>query len=471
MLRPVRHDATNLTQRSRPDTNPGGLVRAEGLEPPRLSPLEPKSSASTNSATPARGCASRRPPGRGSISCGARGAAKKFGRAPSRAGRWRERVSGRERFSGGCPSAMAPVMRFSSRTHLTRRAFAAGLGATLLDLRAGACAQALAPEAGGFMALTAAPKRMKLHPEASVEAGLWTLNGELPGSVLRVRHGDELRVRFRNRTERPLALHWHGVRNVNPMDGIGGLTQPPVPAGQDFDYRFTPPDAGTYLVRPVVIGGSAEPTERGLSAILVVEEREPAKIDSEHVLLVDDWRLNPDGSLAPFGNALEAATTGRLGNWLAVAGKQAPNLIEAAPGSRLRLRLLNACNARLMRIRFDELKAYVIAVDGQPTDTFEPLRSTLPFSPGSRYDLLIDLPPQPGAKGALTALIGQGAPLLTVTTTGEPAAAKRPALPAIAPLAPNKLLPPAIKLQDATRRDLVIAGGARRGANGEPVFD
>src|SRR5205085_2022085 len=133
------------------------------------------------------------------------------------------------------------------------------------------------------------------------------------------------------------------------------------------------PDAGTYLVRPVVIGGSAEPTERGLSAILVVEEREPAKIDSEHVLLVDDWRLNPDGSLAPFGNAGEAGTTGRLGTWLAGAG--------------------------------------------------------------------------------------------------EAAAAQRPALRAIAPLPPNKLLPPAIKLQDPTRRDLVIAGGARRGANGEPVFD
>jgi hypothetical protein len=29
------------------------LVRAEGLEPPQLSSLEPKSSASTNSATPA----------------------------------------------------------------------------------------------------------------------------------------------------------------------------------------------------------------------------------------------------------------------------------------------------------------------------------------------------------------------------------------------------------------------------------
>ena len=39
------------------------------------------------------------------------------------------------------------------------------------------------------------------------------------------------------------------------------------------------------------------------------------------------------------------------------------------------------------------------AVDGQPTDTFEPLRSTLPFAPGSRYDLLIDLPAEAGVKG------------------------------------------------------------------------
>src|SRR5450759_3847715 len=32
-----------------------GVVRAEGLEPPRLSSREPKSRASTNSATPAKG--------------------------------------------------------------------------------------------------------------------------------------------------------------------------------------------------------------------------------------------------------------------------------------------------------------------------------------------------------------------------------------------------------------------------------
>src|SRR3954454_13482296 len=74
-----RPDRANRPETPKPEA---GLVRAEGLEPPRLSPLEPKSSASTNSATPARGCASRRPPGRGSISCGTGGAAKKFARGP-----------------------------------------------------------------------------------------------------------------------------------------------------------------------------------------------------------------------------------------------------------------------------------------------------------------------------------------------------------------------------------------------------
>jgi hypothetical protein len=40
-----------------------GVVRAEGLEPPRLSSREPKSRASTNSATPAKGASPPKPAG------------------------------------------------------------------------------------------------------------------------------------------------------------------------------------------------------------------------------------------------------------------------------------------------------------------------------------------------------------------------------------------------------------------------
>ena len=352
---------------------------------------------------------------------------------------------------------------------LTRRSLAAGLALALIGSGRPARAQAGASGAAeGWRTLSAAPRRMKLHPAAEAEAELWAFDGQVPGPVLRLRHGEELRLRLQNRTDRPLSLHWHGVRNLNAMDGVGGLTQPPAGPGQDFEYRFSPPDPGTFLIRPNVLGRSAEAAERGLTGLLLVEEREPPRVDREVVLMVDDWRLNPDGSLAPFGDPLEAATMGRLGNWLAPNGKNGPERLEAPPGARIRMRIANLCNARTMRIRFDDLRVYVVAVDGQPTESFEPLRATLPFPPGSRYDLLFDMPAEVGRKGTVSALVGQGsAPLLAVEAAGE--VPKAP-LPPIAALAPNRLLPAAIKLQDATRRDVVIGGGAQRGPGGSPVY-
>src|SRR5574338_966455 len=50
-LAPEFYDINNRGAAARPGD--GRLVRAEGLEPPRLSSLEPKSSASTSFATPA----------------------------------------------------------------------------------------------------------------------------------------------------------------------------------------------------------------------------------------------------------------------------------------------------------------------------------------------------------------------------------------------------------------------------------
>lgn len=345
----------------------------------------------------------------------------------------------------------------------TRRAVAASLGATLVTLGRPARAQLRPTEA---RTLAAAPMRLRLRPEPAPEIDALALEGSVPGPVLRVRQGEEARFGFHNRTERPLSLHWQGVRLANAMDGLGGLTQEPVAPGGTFEYRFTPPDAGTFLVRPLVIGGSAEAAERGLSALLLVEEKDPPRVDQDVALVIDDWKLGPDGTLAPFGDLLERASTGRLGGYLAVGGAEAPRTIQAPPNARLRLRLANACNARSMRIRFDGLKVYVAAIDGQPTDTFEPLRSTLPFAPGTRYDLFVDLGPDPGAKGSVVALLGPGIPLVTVEAAGEPLKPKPP----IEALAPNRLLPPEIRLQNAARRTVTIAGGAARGPDGQLTF-
>jgi FtsP/CotA-like multicopper oxidase with cupredoxin domain len=304
--------------------------------------------------------------------------------------------------------------------------------------------------------LTAAPGQARIRPEPAPETPVWAFDGQAAPPVLRVKLGEAVRLRLENKTERPLSLHWHGVRNRNAMDGVGGVTQAPVAPGGSFLYEFTPPDAGTSLIRPLVVGGSSEPAGRGLSGLLVVEERKPPVVDREVPLLLQDWRLEPDGTLAAFGQVAFAASAGRLGNVLTVNGRPAPELVEAAPGTRLRLRLANACNARATRIRFDGLKAWVAAVDGQPTDTFEPLRATLPFPPGTRYDILLDVPGASEPAGSVVALIGQGMPLARIVPKGDPV----PARPAVAPIGENPLLPPEIKLQNAFRRDVAIAGGA-----------
>lgn len=305
--------------------------------------------------------------------------------------------------------------------------------------------------------LVAGPATARLKPEPAKETALWSFDGKAAPPAVRIKLGETVRLRVENKTERPLSLHWHGVRNQNAMDGVGGVTQPPIPPGADFTYVFTPPDAGTFLIRPLVVGGSSEPSGRGLSGFLVVEEKTPPAVDRDIALLLQDWRLDDEGGLLAFGQVTFAASSGRLGNLATVNGRPLPEAIEARPGSRLRLRLGNACNARPTRIRFDGLKVYVAAVDGQPTDTFEPLRATLPFPPGTRYDLLMDLP-SAAASGSITALIGNGLALATITTTGDPVTEKRPP---IGPIGDNKLLPPEVRLQNAVRRDITITGGAK----------
>jgi len=351
---------------------------------------------------------------------------------------------------------------------ITRRALTAGLATSLIDLPRAGWAQ----EAGSsIQEFTARPHKLRLRPDAAGEVEAWTFNGSL-APVVRVKQGADLRLKVRNETALPLSLHFHGVRGPNSMDGVGGLTQESVAPGQTYDYRLTPPDAGTFLIRPCVPGGSAEPQERGLSGLLIVEEANPPQVDQDLALLIDDWGLNDDGSLAPFEKSGETAPAGRLGSWLSLNGKPTPQRFEAPPGGRLRLRLANACNARAMRLRFDGLKAYVIGADGQPTSTFEPLRASLPFAPGTRYELLVDLAPEAGTTGAVTAMLGNGLPLLEIATAGE----KRPTLPAIAPLPANTKLPETIKLQNASRKDVVIKGDPKapnapwtiNGAAGKP---
>jgi FtsP/CotA-like multicopper oxidase with cupredoxin domain len=308
---------------------------------------------------------------------------------------------------------------------------------------------------------TTSPRRLRAAPKewplkAGTATGLWCFEEMSPGPVLRLRRGAELAVRLENDLTQPTTLHWHGLRIANALDGVGGLTQDPVAPGAAREIRFAPVDAGTFWYRPLVPAHAAEQTERGLYGLLIVEEDEPPAVDADLVMVIDDWALDEDNQLrAGFGTVEEAGLAGRLGNWLTVNSAAAPEKLTVAPGARLRLRLLNATNARPITFRFEGLAVQVVAVDGQPADPFAPAGDRLALLPGSRCDLMVQCPATAGASAAVVAALGSGFPLVAITTEGVPS----PLAGSPAPSLSGNGLPEAIDLAAAARADLVLTGG------------
>lgn len=347
---------------------------------------------------------------------------------------------------------------------MRRRQLLKGLGAAAaFPILPSAQAFAFTELSGVGQLLAARPFSRPLKESAAEPATLMGFGGALPGPVLDAKAGDKLRLRLDNGLDEALSLHWHGLRGGDAsLDGVAGLgSSAAVAKGTVRDILLPVPDAGLVVYRPLVIGRTAELTERGLAGLLVVSEPDPPPVDKDIVCAIDDIRLEASGALSPFGDAQEAAGAGRLGNLLLANGAPAPMLETLPPDACIRLRLANLCNARVMRIRFDGMKAWVVAIDGQPTDTFEPLRSSLPFAPGSRYEIIAEMPGH-GETATVTAVIGDGLPLVSLKASRD-AGTARSGLPPIAAPAPNPALPAEIKLQRAVRAEIAITGGIDAG--------
>ena len=214
-------------------------------------------------------------------------------------------------------------------------------------------------------------------------APLW-LYGEEPFPVLRMTKGETLSITLRNALREHTSIHWHGVRGPNAMDGVPYLTQLPVRPGEEFAYRFTPPDAGTYFFHPHC--NTAVQLGRGLLGVLIVEGKDESFGD-DIVLILKDWRLDDDGQFLPFLTERGASQAGTFGTLRTINAIAAPRIATRAR-SNLRLRLINADPTRISQIGIDGGTAMVIAIDGNPVAPF--VLDAWRLGPGMRLDLLVD---------------------------------------------------------------------------------
>lgn len=234
-----------------------------------------------------------------------------------------------------------------------------------------------------------------------------TINGSIPGPVLRWREGDTVTLRVSNQLrDEDASIHWHGIILPAGMDGVPGLSFAGIRPGETFTYQFDVTQSGTYWYH----SHSGFQEQRGVYGAIVIEPREPDPIafDREHVILLSDWSdENPhrifsklkkqadyyNRNKRTLGTLLRDITRDGLGATLSergawgsmrmnptdladVGGATYTHLMNGAtpagnwtglfkPGERVRLRVINGSAMTYFDVRIPGLKMTIVAADGQ----------------------------------------------------------------------------------------------------------
>jgi FtsP/CotA-like multicopper oxidase with cupredoxin domain len=245
---------------------------------------------------------------------------------------------------------------------------------------------------GDTIRLEAGPVRRRLDGRRVVQLAF---NGQLPGPLVRVREGTTIYAEFVNRTGWPGTVHWHGVRLENPFDGVPGVTQELVRAGESFLYRIRFPDAGVYWYHPHHREDLLQ--DLGLFGNILVSSEEADYYGPAHrdeVLTLDDLLVG-DAGLVPFGTERAThAVMGRFGNRLLVNGDTDYEL-EVERGEVVRFHLTNVSNVRTFNLSFGGAPMKVVASDVGRFQREEAVESVV-LAPAERYVVEVRFP-EPGS--------------------------------------------------------------------------
>ncbi|MFA6041309.1 MAG: copper oxidase [Methylophilus sp.] len=149
--------------------------------------------------------------------------------------------------------------------------------------------------------LVAEPVVREIAP--GMKANLWGYNGQSPGPTIEVVEGDKVRIYVTNRLPEKTSVHWHGQRLPSGMDGVSGLSQPPIEPGKTFMYEFEAKRPGTFMYHPHA--DEMLQMAMGMMGSWVTHPKNPKfiPVDRDFIFLLNAYDIDP-GSFTPKVNTM-----------------------------------------------------------------------------------------------------------------------------------------------------------------------
>ena len=311
---------------------------------------------------------------------------------------------------------------------LSRRRFmlgSAGLAATGLAIPAWAKGASLTHAKQGFGDLSGETIDLVVANHHTTIGGrsahAVAVNGTIPGPLLRLREGQDLRINVANHLAEDTSIHWHGLLLPFQFDGVPGISFPGIKPGQTFTYEFPVRQSGTYWWH----SHSGLQEQSGHYGPIVIESADPdPRYDRDYVVMLSEFTAMHPHEIARklkvgehyFNYQMQTATEGDMPlkdrlMWggmrmnprdiLDVSGSTYTYLVNGhgpmdgleylfTPGERVRLRVINGSAMSFFNIRIPGVPMTVIAADGQEVAPVEV--DEFQIGTAETYDVIVQPP-------------------------------------------------------------------------------
>ena len=247
------------------------------------------------------------------------------------------------------------------------------------------------------------------------------VNGSVPGPLIRLREGQNVRLNVTNHLNEDTSIHWHGLLVPFQYDGVPGVSFPGIKPHETFTYNFPIRQSGTYWYH----SHSHLQEQSGHYGPLIIEPAgaEPVSYDRDYILLLSEFTpLHPHFIMSRLRTG-EGYFNDKLSSWTDkypmsgaerrmwaemrmlptdIADVSAPTYTYLANGrgaeegleylfrrgERIRLRVINGSAMTFFNLRISGLPMTVIAADGQNVKPVEV--DELQIATAETYDVIIE---------------------------------------------------------------------------------